>query len=263
MNYNMSTLDYYYIDIGVNFAGSEYTDKNITDVLQDFYDNYGESVISISNSPKEIPINKRLSNLQLACKFYYTSGCHPHHAKENPNFSAIENALLTDSKCLCVGEIGLDFNRMFSPKDIQIEVFERQIQIAKRLGKSMYLHCRDAFSEFIECVDKYKYYNGVVHCFTGDKHEANEFVKRGFKLGITGWLLDKRRNVELIKAVESVPIESLMIETDAPFMALKKQKQSVPKNVLTISEEIARLKGIDNEACARIIYQTTKSFFSI
>lgn len=255
--------DYYYIDIGVNFAEHKYTDKIITDVLQDFYDNHGESVISISNSHKEVPENKRLSTLPLACKLYYTAGCHPHHANETPDFDVIENALLTDPKCLCVGEIGLDFNRMFSPKSVQIEVFERQIQLAQRLGKPMYLHCRDAFEEFIECVDKYKYYNGVVHCFTGDEHEAIEFVKRGFLLGVTGWLLDKRRNVGLVEAVKIVPIESLMIETDAPFMALKKQKQSVPKNVLTISNEIARLKGIDDDICARTIYQTTRSFFSI
>lgn len=255
--------DYYYIDIGVNFAGHRYTDEIITDVLQDFYDNYGESVISISNSHKEVPENKRLSTLSLACKFYYTAGCHPHHANEKPNFSVIENALLTDPKCLCVGEIGLDFNRNFSPKNIQIEVFERQIQLAKRLGKPMYLHCREAFDEFIECVDKYKYYNGVVHCFTGNAHEATEFVKRGFKLGITGWLLDTRRNANLIEAVKSVPIESLMIETDAPFMALKKQKQSVPKNIIIVSNEIASLKNMDNEACARTIYQTTRAFFSI
>lgn len=255
--------DFYYADIGVNFAKPSYTDEIITNILQDFYNNYGESVISISNSSKEIPKNKRLSTLNFPCNFYYTAGCHPHNAKENPNYNLIKNTLLTDTKCLCVGEIGLDFNRMFSPKDIQIEVFERQIEIAKLIGKPMYMHCRDAFDKFIESIDKHKYYNGVVHCFTGNKNEAIELVKRGFKLGVTGLLLDARRNAELINAVKSVPLESLMIETDSPFMALKKQKQSVPKNVLIISNEIARLKNIDSEECAKIIYKTTKLFFSI
>lgn len=256
--------DYYYVDIGVNFAGGRYTDKNISDLLQDFYDNYGESIISISNSHKEIPRNRILSTREFACKFYYTAGCHPHNAKNSPNFTLIEQTL-TDPLCLAVGEIGLDFNRMNSPKNVQIAVFERQIQIAKKLCKPMYMHCRDAFDDFIKCIDKYQYYNGVVHCFTGDAHEANEFVRRGFKLGITGWLLDNRRNQDLVSAVESVQIEHLMVETDAPYMALKKLKQSesIPTNVATIINEIARLKHMDREDCARTIYYTTKSFFSI
>ena len=138
-----------------------------------------------------------------------------------------------------------------------------QIQIAQKLNKPIYLHCRDAFEDFLECLDKYQYYNGVVHCFTGNAYQANEFIKRGLKLGITGWLLDSRRNSDLIQAIINCPIENLMVETDAPFMTLKKQKTSVPANVIRIIEEIAKLKDMDSKTCAKIIYSTTKSFFGI
>lgn len=262
----MEKTDYYYIDIGVNFAGHGYSDEIIKLQLEKFYENYGESVISISNSPKEIPENRRLSNLPFKCKFYYTAGCHPHQAKDmrsESQFLLIENTLKSDSRCLCIGEIGLDYNRMFSPKDIQISVFERQIELAKRLNKPMYLHCRDAHNDFVKCIKKIGYYNGVVHCFTGTLQEALEFVNLGFKLGVTGWLLDARRNAGLIETVTNIPLEHLMIETDAPFMALKGQKRSVPSNVITISKEIARLKGISETDCARTLYNNTKMFFSI
>jgi TatD DNase family protein len=258
--------DYYHIDIGVNFSGHKYTTKIIEQTLQQFYDNFGESVISISNCVDEIKQNKTLSDTKFACNVYYTAGCHPHHASEmtsDLHYQTILDSATNDSKCLCIGEIGLDFNRNYSPRPKQIEVFERQIQIAKTLGKPMYLHCRDAFPELLQCLKKFGYYNGVVHCFTGGVDQAKEFIKLGFKLGITGWLLDKRRNADLVLAVKEAPLESLMVETDAPFMALKGQKLSVPSNVSQIIKEISRLKELDENVCGKTIYQTTKSFFAI
>jgi TatD DNase family protein len=258
--------DYYHIDIGVNFSGHKYTTKIIEQALQQFYDNYGESVISISNCVGEIGKNKTLADTKFACSVNYTAGCHPHHASEmtlESQYQTILEHAINDPKCLCIGEIGLDFNRDYSPRPKQIEVFERQIAIAKQLGKPMYLHCRDAFPELLQCLKKFGYYDGVVHCFTGDDAQAKEFIKLGFKLGITGWLLDKRRNADLVLAVTNAPLESLMVETDAPFMALKGQKTSVPSNVSQIIKEIARLKGLDEQVCGKTIYQTTKSFFSI
>lgn len=252
----------HFIDIGVNYGGHKYTDDKISKELTNFKNNGGKSVISISNFPTEIARNVALSNSSFDCDIYFTAGCHPHNAKNLRNYSLIENSL-SNPKCLCVGEMGLDYNRMFSPKDIQITVFEKQIEIAKRFNKPMYMHCRDAFDDFIMCLDKFKYYNGVIHCFTGSRHEALELVNRGFKLGITGWLLDERRNSELLQAIQSVDIESLMIETDAPFMSLKNEKYSQPKNVITISNKIAQLKNIDQNECANILYETTRNFFSI
>ena len=257
--------NYYYIDIGVNFADKKYTQQSVVNILDNFYENYGESVISISNYVNEIETNRNLSNSDTKCKLYYTAGCHPHNAKQmkhKSQYDLIENEL-ENKKCLCVGEIGLDFNRNFSPQNVQIKVFENQIQIAKKLNKPMYIHCRDAFDELIVSLTKFNYYNGVIHCFTGNAYQANKFVKLGFKLGITGWLLDKRRNADLVEAVKEISIEALMVETDAPFMALKKQKQSIPNNVEVIINEIAHLKNMDKYECGKIIYNTTKKFFNI
>lgn len=256
--------DYYYIDIGVNFAGHKYTPYAIKTILQNFYDNYGEAVISISNSIQEISINWQLSQQSFACNFYYTAGCHPHNAKnmsEN-DYNTLRNAF-SNSKCLCIGEIGLDFNRNFSPKNKQIEIFEKQLLIAKELNKPVYLHCRDAYIDFIQIIKKVGYCNGVVHCFTGNEQQANELVELGFKLGITGWLLDTRRNADLIMAVKSVPLTSLMVETDAPFMALKGQQVSIPNNVSLVIKEISKLKNINVDICGQTIYTTTKKFFGL
>lgn len=244
------------IDIGVNFA-HKYSSDKILHLLEHFRRHNGHGVISISNSVKEMVINKKLSEKSLHLSttapffpvpIYYTAGCHPHGASgmneagfkkiiscvaENSNFASNISGQNITRGCVAIGEMGLDYNRMFSPKDVQITVFRRQIQLAKSYQMPMYLHVRDAFDDFVRIIREENYTHGVVHCFTGNLEQAEILVNMGFKLGITGWLLDTRRNADLIRVIESptIPIESIMVETDAPFMNIfkyKKEFSSVP-----------------------------------
>ena len=126
----------------------------------------------------------------------------------------------------------------------------------------MYLHCRDAYDDFIEIIKKHNYYNGLIHCFTGNITQALEFTKLGFKLGITGWLLDKRRNKDL-QAVVSHPeitIDMLVVETDAPFMSLYPKKESISSDLWYVLEEIANLKKLDNHSGGAKIYDNSVKF---
>lgn len=86
-----------------------------------------------------------------------------------------------------------------------------------------------------------------MHCFTGNIEQALEFTRLGFKLGITGWLLDKRRNADLIKVIENpdIKLEMLIVETDAPFMAIRPKKFSLPEDTAIIVKRIAELKEIN------------------
>lgn len=262
------------IDIGVNFAGRTYNRDKIKTLLDVFKKNGGESIISISNSVKEIGVNHKLSEFSLStsnvngasgfvCPIYYTAGCHPHGAKDMKvsdydkiracfslpvsasavasvaqktvlgidtganSKSSSQTAHPDDTFCVAVGEMGLDYNRMFSPKEVQIEVFRQQVRIAKEFDRPMYLHVRDAFDDFINIIREEEYSYGVVHCFTGNLAQAELLIKYGFKLGITGWLLDSRRNADLVQVVSSstVPLECLMVETDAPYMSMAKVKK--------------------------------------
>lgn len=241
------------IDIGVNFAGRTYNREKIRGLLDVFKRSGGDSVISISNSIREIGVNMKLSEHSVAgyssvsgfaCPLYYTAGCHPHHAKEMKvsDYNVIRSSFSpagmghgssstishpAQSYCVAVGEMGLDYNRMFSPKEVQIEVFRQQVRIAKELRRPMYLHVRDAFEDFINIIREEEYSCGVVHCFTGTLSQAETLINYGFKLGITGWLLDTRRNADLMQVVASptVPLECLMVETDAPYMSMSKVKK--------------------------------------
>jgi TatD DNase family protein len=257
-------MDYYNtIDIGVNFAGPKYTKESISKIMKDSIACSVDKVISISNSLKEIPINKELSVQDK--NIYYTVGVHPHDAKSINKTSELQclTKYLDDKKCVAIGECGLDYNRMFSTKEKQMEVFEYQIEIAKKHNKPLYMHCRDAFDDFIKILEKHKYFNGVVHCFTGNKEQAEKLVSLGFYLGITGWLLDKKRNNDLYEAIKYIPLDKLMVETDAPWLSVDKSRPSHPIDTVIIVAEIAKIKKLDEIQLGNIIYINTKNFFKL
>ena len=163
---------------------------------------------------------------------------------------------------LAIGECGLDYNRMFSPKESQIFAFESQIKLAQKLNKKLYLHCRDAYHDFIQIIKKYKYYNGLIHCFTGTLPEAIELTTLGFKLGITGFILDQRRNEHLLKVIShpDILLDMLVIETDAPFMQITKGLDSTPSDLWKVLEKIAELKRLSLDIVGTTIYDTSLKF---
>lgn len=250
---------FFTVDFGVNFANtSKYTESKLNELMIESYSNGVDKVVCISNSIKEskiiLDLEKKYPN------FYFTLGIHPHNAKSF-KYSDIQfiESNLSNPKCYGIGECGLDYNRMFSPKQKQLEVFGLQIDLAKKYNIPLYLHCRDAWDDFIGLLEEKKYSNGLVHCFTGNLTQALVLVKMGFKLGITGWLLDSRRNHDLSNVIKnkSITLDMLVVETDAPFMPIKPSKESVPSDTGYIVEEIARLKQIDIIECGKQIYSNS------
>lgn len=255
------TDTFYTIDFGVNFANNKrYPKDTLKTLLNNSWNGGVESVVCISNSIKESKLNLLLEKEHSM--LYFTLGVHPHNAKDfkESDVKFIEDNI-TNPKCFGVGECGLDYNRMFSPREKQIEVFEFQIDIAKKFNTNLYLHCRDAYDDFIRILRKKNYYKGIVHCFTGTLAQALELTGLGFKIGITGWIFDNRRNQDLVKVIKDsrIKLEMLVVETDAPFMAIYPAKESTPVDTGLIVEEIARLKNIDYVECGKIIYQNSKS----
>lgn len=253
-------VSYSTIDFGCNYG--DLSDDKLKKILDESTDT--THIISISNC-----INECLKNLKLIEKddrVYFTLGIHPHHALEfNDSDIDFLEKHVTHSKCFGIGECGLDYNRNMSPKDKQIYVFEKQIELAKRMNINLYLHCRDAFPDFIEIIKKHQYYKGIVHCFTGTIEQALEFTNLGFKLGITGWLLDSRRNADLVKAVQDdrIKLDMLIVETDAPYMSIKPKKHSSPSDIKTIIKTIAKLKDIDENECGITLYKVASKFLGI
>ena len=165
---------------------------------------------------------------------------------------------------VAIGEIGLDYYYDFAPHEVQIDWFKRQLALAKELDKPVVIHERSAVEDCLNVIRQTDGIRGVFHCYSGSWETAKELLKRGYYLSFTGVLTFKnaRRAVEV---VQNMPLERLMVETDAPNMAPephrgKRCDSSMIKHVL---EKIAEIRGITPEEAGEITTRNAKRFFGI
>src|ERR1700722_12283003 len=150
-----------------------------------------------------------------------TAGVHPHHAQTFDAACREElSALLHSPRVVAVGECGLDYFRNLSPPDSQRQAFIAQLEIAVEIRKPVFLHQRDAHGDFAAILRDFagRLYGGVAHCFTGGEAELEAYLALGLFIGITGWACDERRGLDLRSSVPKIPLERLLIETDAPYL---------------------------------------------
>ena len=185
-------------------------------------------------------------------RVWATAGVHPHDASHwTAQSSAQFEAMWADELVVAVGECGLDYNRMFSPREAQRVAFEAQIAAAVRTGKPLFLHCRDAFDDFLAMLRDAAGAgaHGVVHCFTDGAAEAEAFLALGFDIGITGWVTDAARGSALRDALRVIPADRLHLETDAPYLRPKNAGKTRPYNepalLPFVAKAVAELKGLD------------------
>lgn len=175
----------------------------------------------------------RLVDSQAASyPLFFTAGVHPHNAKQCDAGTLDQlRRLLAHPRCVAVGEAGLDFNRNFSPPDVQEVWFDAQVALAKELRRPLFLHCRDAAERFIHVLSRHMPLPApaVVHCFTGGREELQRLLDLGLYVGVTGWIADdrpERGGAELAALLPLVPRDRLMIETDAPYLVPRSIKPS-------------------------------------
>lgn len=149
-----------------------------------------------------------------------TAGVHPHDAaRVDDDWQQRLRRLAARPQVCAVGETGLDFNRNYSPPAQQLEVFAAQIAIAQSLDKPLYVHDRESRGELLRLLEGAGQLPPVlVHCFTGTEAELEAYLAAGFHIGITGWVTDPRRGETLRELVPRIPLDRLLIETDAPFL---------------------------------------------
>lgn len=170
-------------------------------------------------------IASSLAGLELARRhpglLSATVGIHPHHARE---FDAASIAQLRtaagDEMCVAIGEIGLDYHYNFSPGAAQREAFAAQLDLARELDLPTVIHCRDAFDDLFEILRNHPpaAAGSVLHCFTGSRDRARRALDSGLFLG-AGGMITFEKSVELRQAIAAAPLESLLLETDAPYLA--------------------------------------------
>jgi TatD DNase family protein len=170
---------------------------------------------------------------------FATAGVHPHGAKSyDPSTFRELTELWACPEVVAVGECGLDYNRNFSTPQAQRMAFEQQLSVAVKTGKPLFLHCRDAFTDFHDMLAPViaDGARGVVHCFTGNRVEAQAFLAMGLDIGITGWVTDLQRGQALREALPAIPLDRLHLETDAPYLfpknAEKRPGHNEPANLL-------------------------------
>ena len=166
-------------------------------------------------------------------KRHTTAGVHPHDAADVGAGWLDELAALAKRPEVCaIGETGLDFFRNYSPRDAQLAVFEAQLELACRLEKPLFVHDRDASATVLERLLARRARPPVlVHCFTGSREALHGYLDAGCHIGITGWVADERRGTGLRELVSEIPLDRLMLETDAPFLRPHNAPKQAPEGV--------------------------------
>jgi TatD DNase family protein len=185
-------------------------------------------------------------------------GIHPHSARHyagQPSELNKLDGLAKETKVVAVGECGLDYHYDHSPKAAQAEVFKFQIELALKHELPLIFHVREAFDDFWPIFDQYQGLKGVLHSFTDTPANLQKALERGLCIGVNGIATFTKDQAQL-DAYKAVPLDKLLLETDAPFLAPKpyRGQTNEPKHIITVAEFLARLRGENLTDLAR---QTT------
>ncbi|ANI29584.1 DNase TatD [Yersinia entomophaga] len=206
-------------DIGVNLTSTQFA-KDRHQVVERAKE-AGVAGLLITGTSAEESHEAALLAAQYPDYCWSTAGVHPHHASSwNASVEQQIHALAASPSVVAVGECGLDFNRNFSTPVEQETAFTAQLALAAELSLPVFLHCRDAHHRFVHLLSPWleKLPAAVVHCFTGSASELDDCLSLGLSVGMTGWVCDERRGLELRALLPRIPAERLLLETDAPYL---------------------------------------------
>ena len=202
--------------------------------------------------------------IRLAAQYsevFAALGFHPHSAAKMRD-SDLErlSELAQHPKVVAIGEIGLDFYRNLSPREVQVEAFKKQLALACRLKLPVIVHCRDAQEEVLSILTEWAYGAGgvggakeplgVLHCFSGDRELSQRYIEMGFLLSIAGPITYPSSHA--MEIAHHIPLDKLLIETDCPFLTPQpyRGKRNEPSNVSFVAEKIGEIRGVPTDVVA-------------
>ncbi len=214
-------------------------------------------------------ISDTIENSKLSEQYdyiYAAAGVHPENADDDLTFDyldIIRDTVKKNPKVKAVGEIGLDYHYDGYDRERQITVFTQQLDLAGELGIPVIVHSRDAWEDTMDILKKYRP-SGVVHCFSGSAETANEIVKLGMYIGFTGVLTFKNAK-KAVRALESVPADRLLLETDCPYMSPVpfRGKRCDSSMIPYTAEKAAEIKGMDTQELIHIACENGRRLFKI
>lgn len=207
---------------------------------------------------------KAVNFAEMHDKIYASVGIHPHDVAnlENDWQEKIE-ALLSQKKVIAFGEIGLDYYRDLSPRDLQRKYFESQLEIAKNKNLPVILHVRDAYSDAYEIVRHFDL-TAVVHSFNGENEDLKRFLDLGFYIGVGG-MATYKKNDELRNVLSFAPIDRILTETDCPYLSPQpvRGKRNEPKYVRFTIETLSLIFDVPFERVEKISSENALRFFRL
>jgi len=204
-------------------------------------------VTRIVNAGTSLPASEASIALAEAhANIYPAVGIHPHEAKTltEPVWEALQ-ALARRADVVAIGEIGLDFYYNLSTREQQVDAFRRQLALARVLGKPVIIHDRDAHAETLAILRELGPHRGVLHCFSGDATMAEAVLDLGYHIGVAGPVTFRNAG-ELPDIVCCLPLDRLLLETDAPYLAPHPHRgqRNEPAYVRYVAERVAALRGV-------------------
>ena len=241
---------------------------------------------SVSGSQRAMELAASATTPEV--RLYSTAGVHPHDAKscDETTISALRE-ILRAPEVVAVGECGLDYDRMFSPRDVQLHWFEQQARLAVEVDMPLFLHQRDldgskgapigSQADLLRILEAsgVQPHRACVHCFTGSARELRAYVERGYRIGLTGFIAMAARGAHVREAIRAgdLPLSSLMLETDAPFMkpdkahlpavGALKRGQCEPCMVPAVCRVVAECLDLAPQEVARATTANSRSFFRL
>lgn len=260
------------VDIGINLTNHQFNDDHI-EVLDRAYAQGIEYIILTSVDTHSFRKNISFCLEEYELNLVTTWGLHPHNAKNLNSFTkeTISEFKHNISHIKAIGEFGLDFFRMISSQKEQENAMHYFLEIGSEYPKlPFFLHEREAHSSFCSIYKEHqsKLSNlSVVHCFTGNKTELRAYLDLGMYIGITGWICDERRGSDLQEALQYIPNDRLMIETDSPYLKPRtikhKSIRNEPAFLPHILQKICELKQSNIEELGEIVYNNSVRFFNL
>ncbi|VDO05408.1 unnamed protein product [Rodentolepis nana] len=291
-----------FIDIGANltdsmfsgyYNGSQKHKIDLDQVLSRAFQAGLEKIIVTAGCMNDIAAAKSLCSSDS--RLFYTIGCHPTHCNEfaslpDKYYNDLKQGVIDgDSKVVAIGECGLDYDREhFCTRDVQLPYFKKQLCLASEMNLPLFLHCRNAFEAFIECIKKHVEehgpIHGVVHTFSGNSDQAKEVLDLGLYLGFNGCSLKTKANLDVIA---TIPQDRILLETDAPWCDIRpthagfqyvktkfeKKKpnrwspecmvvgRNEPANIVQVLEVVAGVRNESPDELAKAAYENTLKIF--
>jgi TatD DNase family protein len=254
------------IDSHAHIQGSEYT-ADLDGVVKRARDAGVEEIVVVGGAGELSSNDAAVALAESFPGLFASVGMHPHDAKDvsEEDFQRLKD-LTQSPKVVAVGETGLDFYYDHSPRDIQIELFCRFIQMARETRLPLVVHDREAHREVAELLRREGRgeIRGVIHCFTGDFGAAMNFLDLGFYLSFTGIITFKNAD-PLREVVRRLPLDRILIETDSPYLAPvpHRGKRNEPAFVCLVAETVAKVRGVPLEEVARATSLNAQGLFGI